>query len=265
MRTWFLVFSLGCAPHGPTTSSVDDRSDEPLSSTWEAPDTPRGTLQCASDLDADHYVHAVWVDLDTGHGEWSHVMPWSVRLLARDRPPGVRWAGPVRIDDDGSAITVFLLDGVVQLPSLDRLGSGQLLVDGGTVELVCWHDSLPDAVGQRPLPDLPGVLDDDCAAGRNALPLPFVRTTGVGRCADLTGAALNGEDYRYPMLLGYDLRGATLDEAQLFFADLVDVRLEGADLRDLEYGYAVIEGTVDDTSRLPDGCFVEAEQVECGR
>lgn len=222
-----------------------------------------GTVHCASELDADGLVHQVTADLDAGTATVDHVRPWPDRMGAPVEAPGRLWTGdaePVAIGTAGFELA--LPDGHLALSHLEGLGEGT--VDG--VPLVCWHGTLPSRVGHEPLPDLPSTLADGCAGPLNALPLPFVRSTGVGRCADLTGQALNGDDLRYPALEGYDLRGADLDGATLLFADLVDARLEGTRLAGLEYGYAEVHGTLDATTELPaEGCVVDGDTVACRR
>jgi hypothetical protein len=111
-------------------------------------------------------------------------------------------------------------------------------------------------------------LDGEGHEGRGEVPLAFIRETGVGVCAVLTGIALEEEDYYYPALEGWDLRGADLRGASLHFAELVDARLEGADLSELSFGYAWITGTVDAHTILPTpefggGCELEDLQLSC--
>lgn len=104
-------------------------------------------------------------------------------------------------------------------------------------------------------------------AGRNRLPVPVVRETGRGECADLSGRHLNEEHLGYPVLTGWDLRGADLSNAELFFADLVEADLRGADLRSLRFGYAMVVGTVDDRTKPPERgrCERDDDAIECGR
>lgn len=113
-------------------------------------------------------------------------------------------------------------------------------------------------------------VDDDGDDARNSLPIEFVRETGFGECADLSGAALNGDDYAYPDLYGWYLPGVRLDGASLFFARLEDATLHGADLGGLEYGYAEITGTADATTVLPEeGCLLDENawgaSLQCAR
>ena len=93
--------------------------------------------------------------------------------------------------------------------------------------------------------------DRDGKPALNPIPIEIVRETGFGECADLSGVALNGDDFGMPLLSGFDLAGANLDGARLFFADLKNATLNGANLTNLQFGYATIEGTVDDNTALP--------------
>ena len=149
-------------------------------------------------------------------------------------------------------------------------GSGEDLFFTGTatigadegVGIACWTPGL----------ELPFTYDAEVGhcfdslggAGVNAgVPLAFVRDTADGQCVDLVGVDLVEGDTAYPQLEGWDLRGARLDDARLFFASLVDAQLEGADLSSMKYGYAMITGTVDPFTLLPKGCSLEEATVSC--
>lgn len=111
-------------------------------------------------------------------------------------------------------------------------------------------------------------LDGQGNPARGGAPLPFVSETSQGQCADLAGVALEDEDYYYPALAGWDLRGADLTGAQLHFADLVDAHLQGAILTGLDFGYARIGGTIDaftvpPTAEWGGSCTVEGDRLDC--
>jgi len=231
----------------------------------------RGQIHCASDLDADQLVWTVRADLDDGSVTVGYERPWDSRLPLADAP-GEVWEGVAAVepfDPDAPEAGWELLfpAGDLQLPSEHQLGTGAVFLHGDHVPLTCWHTDLPARVGHEPLPGLPSTLTDGCPAPGNALPLPFVRATGVGRCADLVGQPLNGTDLTYPTLERYDLRGAALDQATLHFAQLTDARLEGTSMAAFDYGYAEVSGRIDDATVLPlDGdCAVEADRVTCRR
>jgi hypothetical protein len=106
----------------------------------------------------------------------------------------------------------------------------------------------------------------------NHIPVEVVRETGFGECTDLSGAALNGDDFGMPALDGWDLTGAKLDGATLFFADMHFASLNGADLSGLQFGYATISGFSDESTKLPvtpeGACSVESspwsgDQLTC--
>ncbi len=144
---------------------------------------------------------------------------------------------------------------------------GPLTLEPGLELIVdCWAaDATPpyryDATTGR-------CLDDDGQDARGGVSLAFVSETGLGQCADLSGLALEDQDYYYPALADWDLRGADLRDASLHFADLVDARLQGADLTGLTFGYARILGTVDAYTTLPQAdfegsCVLDGDRLEC--
>lgn len=178
------------------------------------------------------------------------------------------WQASGTISPDGA----FLVwDGgelaAVPLESPGVVLRGPLALEAG-VELVvdCWAaDAEPpyryDATTGR-------CLDDDGRDSRGGVSLAFVSETGLGQCADLSGLALEDQDYYYPALAGWDLRGADLRDASLHFANLTDARLQGADLTGLTFGYARIVGTVDAFTTLPQAdfggsCVLDGDRLEC--
>lgn len=110
-------------------------------------------------------------------------------------------------------------------------------------------------------------IDSDGEPGRNPIAVPVVRDSGIGHCADLSEHNLNEDDLSYPEWRGFDLRGADLNGAMLFFAFIYDSQLEGAQLTDLQYGYASVTGTMDSHTALPTegGCTQDGDSIECTR
>jgi hypothetical protein len=101
-------------------------------------------------------------------------------------------------------------------------------------------------------------LNDEGEKALNDLPIEFVRETGHGACADLRGVSLNGDDFGYPTLSWWNLQGALLDGATLYFADLNGAALHGAKAAGLSFGYARLDGSIDDFTELPEGqCEIE--------
>ena len=109
--------------------------------------------------------------------------------------------------------------------------------------------------------------DAQGATGMNPIPVPVVRDSGIGECADLRGMMLNENDLSYPEWRGFDLRGADLSDAQLSFAHIYDAALGGTRLTTLTYGYAYVTGTLDAFTSLPSegSCTVDGDRVECVR
>lgn len=107
-----------------------------------------------------------------------------------------------------------------------------------------------------------GCVDVGGEPARNAIPIAVIRETGFGHCADVT-APLNANDFGYPLFTGWDLRGANLNGSGLFFANLIEARLEGAVLDAFPFGYAEITGTIDDVTAPPEGCTVDDDRIAC--
>lgn len=160
--------------------------------------------------------------------------------------------------------------------SLEKRGAffhGTLARGGSASSLVCWDAFEIFGSAWADLPS-PLVATFDWATGAcrdvdgdpalNALPLEFVRETGYGECADLRGVLLNEGDLGGPDLFGWNLVGADLTGAQLYFAQLTAATLHGADLSGLVYGYAHLEGTVDENTRLPEEGLCETSDGTWG-
>jgi len=62
----------------------------------------------------------------------------------------------------------------------------------------------------------------------------------------------------YPKLLRWNMAGANFHNALFVFADIKEANLRGADLKNLEFGYATIHGTIDKYTKIP-----TAENSEC--
>jgi hypothetical protein len=155
---------------------------------------------------------------------------------------------------------------VVEQTNVEGVYAGELQVpDGVGLDATCWEtDFSPTYTYDTSSGEC---RDADGEQGLNEVGLITVRETGRGECADLEGRYLNQDDLGYPVLEGWDLRGANLREGELRFADLVDADLRGADLTGFSYGYATIEGSVDTHSVLPESgnCERSDEQITCRR
>jgi pentapeptide repeat protein len=149
-------------------------------------------------------------------------------------------------------------------------------------ELTCWNDlelfGSPWAISGGLLPahfdwESGTCVDLEGARAHNPTPIEVVRETGRGECADLRGQALNAGDRSGPDLDGWNLTGARLDGARLSHASLHYASLEGADLSALDFSDAVLDGSVDEHTVLPDddgSCKVtespwSAPSVSCAR
>ncbi len=161
---------------------------------------------------------------------------------------------------------VLTLDGGGMV-RIDRAGPFYrgVFLHGTADELTCWNKTelfgspwLQQAGALRAhyRADTGACANADGEPAENAVPVEFVRETGLGDCADLRGAALNGDDYGYPSL-AWQLRGAKLGGARLYFADLKG-SLQGADFAGLEFGYATVHGASDAHTKVAPGCQVNA-------
>ncbi len=109
-------------------------------------------------------------------------------------------------------------------------------------------------------------LDEAGVEGTNPRSVEFVRETGDGECASLAWQDIGEGDHNYPDLDGWNLKGADLSGAELYFGNLVDAELEGARFDDFSFGYAEISGSVDEHTVLPsEGCEVDDENLDCIR
>jgi hypothetical protein len=95
-------------------------------------------------------------------------------------------------------------------------------------------------------------IDELGRQGTNPQPQWYVRETGNGECSDLTSAGLNETDFNNPVI-EWNLAGALLDGASLFFAHFDNTDLRGASLADFSFGYATIQALVDRFT-TPDFC-----------
>lgn len=131
-------------------------------------------------------------------------------------------------------------------------------------KLTCWSDAelgispwggQPTNLAAHYDPETGRCVDKNNKTALNQLPLAFVREMGFGECADLCDAKLNDNDYGYPVLANWNLNGAKLDGAQLYFARLTGASLLGAQLSKIKYGYAWIDGYTDAFTTVPQqGC-----------
>ncbi len=105
-----------------------------------------------------------------------------------------------------------------------------------------------------------GCRDASGAPALNDLPIEFVRETGFAQCADLRGLTLNGDDRANPSLEFWDLSGAVLEGAQLASASMLYAMLYGARLEGLSLSSAVLHGSMDGATVLPDGVSCEVTE-----
>lgn len=111
--------------------------------------------------------------------------------------------------------------------------------------------------------------------GYNTLNYDEVRATKNAECVDLSNINLvylldtasidNFHPFGYNILDGYNFKGALFDSSQLFFNHIYNASFEGADLRNLQYGYAYVKGKMDGNTLLPlsGTCTTPADSCDC--
>ena len=134
---------------------------------------------------------------------------------------------------------------------------------GGSLNSVtCWE---PDIEPVYSYNTLNGVcLNAEKEMGYNPWTIEMIRETGDGQCADLVFVELNEGDVAQPEF-SWDLRGSDLQYAQLNSAVLLDARLEGAQMDELYFYDSRISGSIDDFTRLPQGCEENGSDMVCTR
>lgn len=273
-------------PESPTEIAPEERP-EPTEPTEPIVVEPRDlplSLTCASDELAPNDGSRVarlsmWLGTEAG-GVLSFGPAFRTHRGALEPAPTTDLElNDIRVTEADGTAMVDTSEGTLLLERSGAFWVGELSQPHQVFAVACWD--LSEVLGNA-WSGTPGLLqarfdwetgdcrDSEGAPARNEVPIQFVRETGIGDCADLRGALLNGTDYGYPQLEGLSLAGADLSGAQLFFADLRYAFLPGADLSELSYGYAEIDGTVDDHTRLPaEGCEVTrgdfGDTVACRR
>lgn len=242
------------------------------------------SLRCVSalvDHDGTHYVVDVTHEAETSLVEISRVKPAGAVLdETRSEPTSeVVWSEAVPFDGSGfwgfeTADHWLAMDGSPTSGPKPTARMGQLdperepLVaqrEQTEINLWCWQEE--QYLPARYDADSGKCLTKDGVEAMNDVPFLFVRGTGWGQCTELAGQ-LNEEAFGYPSFVGLDLRGAVLDGAALHFANILDARLEGADLANFSFGYATVSGSIDEHTVVPADMFCDApdagsERFEC--
>jgi len=114
----------------------------------------------------------------------------------------------------------------------------------------------------------------ESTVGFNAFDIEAVRATRNAECLDLSGQKLvylldtsmieNFRELGYNQLKQYNFKGSKFDTSQLFFNDIIESDLAGADMSKLGFGYAILNGYVDEYTMIPEGCpAVENDSLYC--
>ncbi len=146
---------------------------------------------------------------------------------------------------------------------------GKGTVDGHARDFVCFRPALPRTFAYDAFSGT--CKDVHGKVGKNAVPLEVVRETKNGECTTIVGT-LNDKDLGYPQLDRWNLAGADLSKATLFFAGLMDADLRGAKLAGFEFGYAHVQGTTDTFTVRPHtgsandpSCKLTSNAINCWR
>ena len=215
-------------------------------------------LRISFDLQGEN---AYFVDMTLGD---SH--PNQEGVLAE---PTAAWSEQAYLTMQGDDL---VLDGADLWVDVTRMSEFTAPMYTGTLEhtehgehaVACWFD---DFAGDfRYALENEVCVDADGLWGWNPYPVSYTRDTLDAHCGTFEGQMLNEDYLGYPSFVGMDLRGAQLQGASLFFANILDSSWEGADLTGFEFGYARLSGTVDERTVWPEeSCELAADQITCMR
>ncbi|SHH78033.1 hypothetical protein SAMN04488109_5355 [Chryseolinea serpens] len=114
----------------------------------------------------------------------------------------------------------------------------------------------------------------DGKVGYNVFDLDRVQQTRNAECMDLSKKVLitllkgrSEQSLGYDSLYDFNFRGARFDSAELYFNFIRKSDFSGADLRLLQYGYAAIDGKIDQHTLLPEqgNCNDDLNTILCSR
>lgn len=128
---------------------------------------------------------------------------------------------------------------------------GQAAFAGDTRGLVCWREVIEPRFRYDP-------ASGECRSvgserGRRALPLLYVLETGDGECNDFGAVELS--TFNWPVLAGWNLRGADLARATASFATMPEADFSGARLGGFTSGYFGANGRADRHTQEPTESF----------
>lgn len=113
-------------------------------------------------------------------------------------------------------------------------------------------------------PKLGRCVDQSGTHGHNSVLVEDLQKNGDGECADLSGMDLD-DSLNYNTWKSWNLKGAILTQSKLYFGNIEDAELQGADLESFQYGYAHIFGKTDSFTITPSAgrCALINNQLEC--
>ena len=110
--------------------------------------------------------------------------------------------------------------------------------------------------------------------GYNVFDLDRIQQTRNAECMDLSKKVLitllkgkTAQNSGYDSLYDFNFRGAKFDSAQMYFNFIKKSDFSGADLRLLQYGYAAIDGKIDQYTMRPEqgNCSDNPNTILCSR
>lgn len=131
------------------------------------------------------------------------------------------------------------------------IGEAKFAVSDSAIPVSCWGAEIENQYHY-----LEGrCINNDGTSGQNPWTLEMIRETKNGECSNLDKHQLNEYFMDYPNL-DWDLRGATLDRADVVFSNMKGARLEGTDFQSMTFGYVQIDGTADSYTQAPEACRI---------
>jgi len=170
----------------------------------------------------------------------------------------------ISVEMRSSGVSIAYAEGRIVLSTeVEGVYVGELVLGADTVGLVCWAD---DVTREYNYNSSTGECTNASGeSGLNRWPIEMIRDRSDAHCADLSGMVLGEENYSYP-LLNWDFMGTQFGDAELMFAKLMDVRLDGADMTHLTMGYAHLIGQGDQYTRFPPDCEASRDfSVRCSK
>jgi uncharacterized protein YjbI with pentapeptide repeats len=157
---------------------------------------------------------------------------------------------------------------------LARFATASLTLSGMSLALICAAGCVSDSGDPDPAVFRYQAATGACrngagAAGYNAPSEAKLRASHNAECTDLSGLDLSllardSTKFTFDSLKSWNFKGALFKDARLHFNHIIDSKLQGADLSEIDYGYATITGETDAYTRPPMiGCKGPGPKLDC--